>query len=136
MLSRNIKYAKYSYNVVFLFHCFQVITLFKTSWRARRCLNKKFRICLVACNTPRPPMSVHKKFQPNQSSHFAGYVRNIFIYAMSCFIKDYRIHMHCKLLFISQYGADFLSAIKLLYTTAQIQLWFNYKIPKEISLKK
>ena len=33
---------------------------------------KKFRIFL-AYDTPRPPLSVHKKFQPNRSSRLAGY---------------------------------------------------------------
>ena len=33
-------------------------------------------------NTLRPPMSVHKKFQPNRSSRLAGYTQHIF----KCFI--------------------------------------------------
>jgi len=32
----------------------------------------------LACNTPRPPMSVHKKFQPNRSSRLASYTQHIY----------------------------------------------------------
>jgi len=42
----------------------------------KKCLKKnilkKIQIFL-AYNTPRPPMSVHTKFQPNRSSRLAGY---------------------------------------------------------------
>ena len=46
----------------------------------------------IAFNTPRPPLSVQKKFQPNRSSRLAGYWQHIFI-RMSCLIiknKDRR----------------------------------------------
>ena len=45
-------------------------------------LNVKF---FSPYNTPRPPLSVHKKFQPNRSSRLAGYMQHIYI-RMSCFI--------------------------------------------------
>ena len=32
------------------------------------------------CNTPRPPVIVHKKLQPNRSSRLAGYTQHIYIY--------------------------------------------------------
>ena len=38
---------------------------------------KKFRI-FFAYNTPRPPLSVQKKFQPNRSSRLAGYREHIY----------------------------------------------------------
>ena len=37
---------------------------------------KNYRIFLVY-NTTRPPMTVHNKFQPNRSSHLAGYTQYI-----------------------------------------------------------
>ena len=40
-------------------------------------LKKKFRIFL-AYVTPRPPLSVHNKFQPNRSSRLAGYREHIY----------------------------------------------------------
>ena len=45
---------------------------------------KKF-VFFVAYNTPRPPVSVHKKFQPNRFRRLAGYMQHIHI-RMSCFI--------------------------------------------------
>ena len=52
-----------------------------TSGRARRCLWEKKKICFN--KHPRPPLSVHKKIQPNRSSRLAGYRQHI---QMSCFI--------------------------------------------------
>ena len=55
-----------------------------TSWRARRCLWKKKKKLkknfefIFAYNTPRPPMSVHEKFQPNWSRRLAGYMQPIY----------------------------------------------------------
>ena len=34
----------------------------------------------IAFNTPRPPLSVHKKVQSNRSSCLAGYGQHIYIY--------------------------------------------------------
>jgi len=48
---------------------------------------KKNRISL-AFNTPRPPMSVHKKIQPNRSSHLAGYRQHIYIYDVLFYFRD------------------------------------------------
>jgi len=36
--------------------------------------------------TPRPPMSVHKKIQPNRTSRLADYTQHIYIYEKSKFI--------------------------------------------------
>jgi len=36
-------------------------------------------------NSPRPPMSVHNKFQPNRSSRVACYRQHIIHIRMSCF---------------------------------------------------
>ena len=47
-------------------------------------LKIKFQTFL-AYNTPWPPMSAHKKIQPNRSSRLAGYTQHIYI-RMSCFI--------------------------------------------------
>ena len=44
-----------------------------------------FEFCL-AYNTPWPPMSVHKKFQPNRSSRLAGYREHIY----DCLVLLYR----------------------------------------------
>ena len=50
-------------------------------------LKKKFEICL-AFNTPRPPMSVHKKIQLNRSSSLAGYEQHIYKYMNVLFLKE------------------------------------------------
>ena len=50
--------------------------------REKNFLKKKFEKKLgifLAYITPRPPMSVHKKFQPNRSSRLAGYREHIYI---------------------------------------------------------
>ena len=41
---------------------------------------KIFFIFLAYNNTPQPPMSVHKKVQPNRSSRLAGYRQHKYIY--------------------------------------------------------
>ena len=40
----------------------------------------------LAYVTPRPPLSVHKKFQPNRSSRLAGYREHIY----ECLVLLYR----------------------------------------------
>ena len=41
----------------------------------------------LAYNTPRPPMCVHKKCQPNRSSRLAGYTQHIY----ECRVLFYRL---------------------------------------------
>ena len=63
-----------------------------TSWRARRCPWKKKKFWkkkfgfFLAYVTPRPPLSVHKKFQLNRSSRLAGYREHIY----ECLVLLYR----------------------------------------------
>ena len=45
----------------------------------------------LAFNPSWPPMSVHKKFQPNRSSRLAGYTQHIYIY--ECLVLLYRFKM-------------------------------------------
>ena len=45
----------------------------------RRIWKKRF-FHAVGVNTPRPPMSVHKKFQPNRSSWTSCFIIKIYIY--------------------------------------------------------
>ena len=45
-------------------------------------------INFLAYNTNRPPMSVHKKFQPNRSSRLAGYREHIYIRITNVFFFD------------------------------------------------
>ena len=47
---------------------------------------KKLRFFL-AWNTSRPPMSFHKKFQPNRSSRLAGYSWNIYTNVLFYYIE-------------------------------------------------
>ena len=37
------------------------------------------KIDFLAYNTPRPPMSIHKNFQPNRSSRLAGVTQHLYI---------------------------------------------------------
>ena len=60
--------------------------------------SKKFSPIVLAVNTSRHSMSVHKKFQPICSSRLAGYMQHIYIYMMSCF---YFIDNIIKLLILS-----------------------------------
>ena len=65
--------------------------IYITSWRARRCpwkknFEKKNFGFFLACFSLRPPMSVHKKCQPNRSSHSAGYKEHIY----DCLVLLYR----------------------------------------------
>ena len=48
-------------------------------------LKKNFEFFLTYV-TPRPPMSVHKKFQPNRSSRLAGYREHLY----ECLVLLYR----------------------------------------------
>ena len=70
------------------FLLFMIPFYINNSLRARRCPGeKKFwkqkNSIFLASNTPRQPLSVHKKFQPIRSSRLAGYRQHIW---MSCFI--------------------------------------------------
>ena len=40
---------------------------------------------------PRPPMSVHKKFQPNQSSRLAGYTQHIYTNVVFYYIDRFML---------------------------------------------
>ena len=46
--------------------------------RGKKNFEKKFFEICLAYVTPRPPMSVHKKIQPNRSSRLAGYREHIY----------------------------------------------------------
>ena len=48
----------------------------------------------LAYNTPRPPMSVHKKNQPSQSSRLAA-IRNIYVYTYA-YVLFYYIEVILK----------------------------------------
>ena len=52
----------------------------------KKILKKKNFEFFLAYNTPRPPLSVQKKFQPNRSSRLAGYREHIY----ECFVLLYR----------------------------------------------
>ena len=45
----------------------------------------KKKFVFLAYDTPRPPMSIHKKFQPNPCRRLAGYTQHLYL-RMSCFI--------------------------------------------------
>ena len=73
--------------------------LWNTSRKAWRCPWKKFRIMkkkfrFLACNTHWPHISVHKKFQPNRSSHLASYTQYI----------SYRYQLHTNALKNNQWS--------------------------------
>ena len=115
--------------------------LYNTGWRARHCpwkffffLNwdkinfrkKKFWTfffwIFLAYITPWPPLSVHKKCQPNRSSRLAGYRQHIYI-RMSCLIYKKRrasgFNLRCALSICT-----FLS-IKFKRTVNAIFKWFS-----------
>jgi len=48
---------------------------------------EKINRFFLAYNTPRPPLSVHKTFQPNRSSRLAGYTQHIY----ECLVLLYRL---------------------------------------------
>ena len=50
-------------------------------------LKKKIFNFFLAYIPPRPPMSVHKKIQPNRSSRLAGYREHIY----ECLVLLYRL---------------------------------------------
>ena len=50
-------------------------------------IKKKISNVFLAYVTPRPPMSVHKKIQPNRSSRLAGYREHIY----ECLVLLYRL---------------------------------------------
>ena len=64
--------------------------------REKKMLKKNFRIFL-AFSTPRPTMSVHKKFQPNRSSRLAGYREHIY----DCLVLLYRFLRKTFVLFLA-----------------------------------
>ena len=53
---------------------------------------------ILAYITPRPPMSVHNKFQPIRSSRLAGYRQHIYI-RLSCFIIE---DVNCEMFLYEQ----------------------------------
>ena len=61
----------------------------------KKILNKKIISSFLAYNTPWTPMSVHKKFQLNESSCLAGYMQHTYIYTNILFyIYVYGNFMH------------------------------------------
>ena len=54
--------------------------------RGKKNFEKKNLDFFLAYVTPRPPLSVHKKFQPNRSSRLAGYREHIY----ECLVLLYR----------------------------------------------
>ena len=49
---------------------------------------KNFFWIFLAYVTPRPPRSVHKKFQPNRSSRLAGYRQHIYTNVLFYYIDN------------------------------------------------
>ena len=79
------------------------LILFYKSLAEGRCpwkkMWKKYISIFLAFNIPRPPRSVHKKFQPIRSSRLAGYRQHIYIYIytrMSCFIIQIEELLKCN----------------------------------------
>ena len=55
--------------------------------REKKLMKKKLeKIRFFAYNTPRPSMSVYKKFQPNRSSRLAGYTQHIYMNVLLYYI--------------------------------------------------
>ena len=51
--------------------------IWKINFEEKKLFDK--RLLFIAYNTHRPPISVHKKFQPNWSCRLAGYTQHIII---------------------------------------------------------
>ena len=52
---------------------------------------EKINRFFLAYNTPRPPLSVHKKFQPNRSCRFAGYRQHSsFSFCVLCKVINFK----------------------------------------------
>ena len=60
----------------------------------------------LAYNIPRPPMSDHKKFQPNRFSRLAGYTQHIYTNVLFYFI-DFQLWSRVF------YAATFVKARKI-----------------------
>ena len=95
-----------------------VLVIYRTSWRVRHCpwkknvkknLNKKFRFC-IAYNTPWPPLSVHKKIQPNLSSRLAVYTQHIYTNVLFYYIDRCRMYLTNWILEFQNFIAIFRSS--------------------------
>ena len=61
--------------------------IFEKKMLKKKNFEKKNSNYFIAYVTPRPPLSVHKKFQPNRSSRLAGYREHI----NECLVLLYRL---------------------------------------------
>ena len=79
----------------------------------KKILTKKFSNFFLAFNTLRPPMSIHKKFQPNQSSRLTGYREHIY----ECLVLLYRFDVFVNSLNSRLKSQPLICGMLLMYTT-------------------